>query len=117
MDKRTTNFNSKKYIAMKETVIKEMTVTECWCPHCYAGQMEQIWQEAFDEKKQFKDFVGQPRTCNKCQGEYVVGDIINVMPQVFLISSANKSGVFKANMDIKNYMESGNDDVAKPLIS
>lgn len=79
---------------------------ECWCTHCHKGQMEQILEKSFAEKKVLLEYVGQKFTCPHCGSENIIEDLISFIPGMFYVSTANEANKWKSNFELKNFLES-----------
>lgn len=88
-------------------IIRETKIMECWCPHCHNGQMEQILQKSFSEKKAPQQYVGEKFICKHCGEENVLEDYVSFIPGEFYVSSANQASKWKSNQELKNFLESG----------
>ena len=87
-------------------IIRETKMVECWCGNCNKGQMAQLFQKSFDEKKHLSEYVGQKITCQFCVTENIIDDFLSVMPQEFLILSNSEASKYKINDDLKRFIDS-----------
>ena len=87
-------------------IIRETKMVECWCPSCNKGQMAQLFQKSFDEKKQLTEYVGKVITCQFCGSENIIEDFISLMPQEFLVFSNSNKSKYKINDDLKRFLNS-----------
>lgn len=91
-------------------IIKQTTIYECFCPSCYAGQMEQIFSVTFTNKQSPGDTIGQIITCKECGAENKVEDILQVYPTSFIVGSAtnaHKGKQGKVNEDLYKWLNKG----------
>lgn len=86
-------------------IIRETKITECWCNQCGCGQMQQIFQKSFDEKKHLSEYVGEKFICAECGFENKIEDFISIIPHEFLIMSQNDASKIKSNDDLKRFAD------------
>lgn len=86
-------------------LIKNMNVTECWCPECGHGQMEQIMDITFKEKIQLVKMIGRTVKCKECGNEEIIDDVINLIPQTFLVQSSNDLMNYKKDESVAKFYE------------
>lgn len=87
-------------------IIRETRIVECWCPNCSHGQMKQIFQKSFDEKRHLAEYVGEKFSCENCGAENVIEDFLSLMPNEFFVMSANNTSKVKSNDDLKRFIDS-----------
>lgn len=81
-----------------------MKVQECWCGNCSAGQMEQIHDIMFSEKKGISEMIGRKIICTKCGYENVIEDVLSIIPNGFLVASQNDMSKIKSNQELSNWL-------------
>lgn len=87
-------------------LLRTVNISECWCPNCGAGQMEQIWQLTFAEKISQAALVGKKFICEKCKQENTIEDVVSIIPTSFLVSAKNEMDKIKSNQEIINWLKS-----------
>jgi uncharacterized protein (DUF983 family) len=65
-------------------IIRETRVIECWCDHCHKGQMKDIFEKSFEEKKHISEYVGLKFNCEVCGFENKIEDYLIVIPHQFM---------------------------------
>lgn len=90
----------------KQAVIRETRIIECWCPGCSKGQMKQLLDVSFKEKKSLYEFIGKAFVCEYCGESYEVMDVLSVIPEGFLIASHNEMSKVKVNNDAHQHLNS-----------
>lgn len=93
---------------IKIMIIKETRILECWCP-CGAGQVAQLLQKSFEEKTNLAEFIGRKFICPNCKEENTIEDVLQMIPESFLVTSQLDVATYKAhkqNNDLKNFLES-----------
>lgn len=84
--------------------IRQTTIHEAWCSNCSAGQMEQIHDMLFKEKKQLSDLIGTTITC-KCGHENVIDDVLIVIPTHFMVASSKDANKVKSNEELSKWLD------------
>lgn len=87
-------------------ILREMSVQECWCASCHAGQMGQIHDIMMKEKVTTKDLVGRKIICEKCGTENEIEDVIHIIPTAYLVTSNNMINKAKSNDELHNWLKS-----------
>lgn len=88
----------------KQAIIRETRLIECWCPSCSKGQMKQILELSFREKKALIEYIGMEFTCENCKSTYEIADHLSIIPEGFLISSYNDMSRVKMNADLHQHL-------------
>jgi hypothetical protein len=85
-------------------IIRETIIYECWCEHCHKGQMQQLLQKTFEEKKHLSTYVGQTFKCELCGEDNTVEDFLSLVPHSFMVMSQYDMSKGKSNQDLGKFL-------------
>lgn len=86
-------------------IIKEMTITECWCSKCSAGQVGKLHDIIMSENISMQNLIGRAIVCDNCGHRNVIEDVLMVIPTSFLISTSKEINKAKANDELKKWLD------------
>lgn len=86
-------------------LIKQTTISECWCPKCGKGQMEFLLDKSFKEKIAIKELIGLEVACENCGEKNIIEDVLHLIPSMFYIMSDSDLSKVKSNQDLKKWLD------------
>lgn len=86
-------------------ILREMSIQECWCENCSAGQMGQIHDILMKEKASLKELIGRKIVCQSCETENEIEDVLHIIPTAYLVTTDKMVNKYKSNEELANWLK------------